>query len=75
MCRFTSKAGHQAQARLGTKKDVGTGLGLWLSKEIVQRHGGEIKVISSREPDHHGATFVVRLPCQSLPGENISPIH
>jgi signal transduction histidine kinase len=44
-----------------TKKDVGTGLGLWVSKEIVQRHGGTIQV-RSREDGPSGAVFVVLLP-------------
>jgi PAS domain S-box-containing protein len=45
-----------------TKEDVGTGLGLWVSKEIAERHGGKIEL----SPDHHsdlgGAVFVVFLP-------------
>lgn len=36
-----------------TKKDVGTGLGLWVSKEIVEKHGGKLQFNTS--PD--GTTF------------------
>jgi signal transduction histidine kinase len=47
-----------------TKKDVGTGLGLWVSKEIVERHGGSIHVKSSHGLDGlAGAAFTLRLPC------------
>ncbi|MBS1149695.1 MAG: sensor histidine kinase, partial [Myxococcaceae bacterium] len=40
-------------------KQSGTGLGLSLSKQIVQAHHGTLEV--SSEPGH-GATFVIRLP-------------
>jgi PAS domain S-box-containing protein len=43
-----------------TKQDVGTGLGLWVSKEIVQKLGGTIAVSSPGEG--LGASFTVRLP-------------
>jgi len=47
-----------------TKKDVGTGLGLWVSREIIERHGGTITLNSK---DGHttmrGAAFVIKLPC------------
>jgi signal transduction histidine kinase len=40
---------------------VGTGLGLPLVKEIIERHGGEVTLES--EPDR-GSTFIIRLPLQ-----------
>jgi PAS domain S-box-containing protein len=46
-----------------TKKDVGTGLGLWVSKEIVERHGGKIQVESHNNGNGRGTTFRVLLPC------------
>lgn len=45
-----------------TKKDVGTGLGLWVSKKIAERHGGTIEV-QSRVGVAHGTVFTVLLPC------------
>jgi PAS domain S-box-containing protein len=47
-----------------TKRDVGTGLGLWLTKEIVERHGGRIEVIS-RADGKQGAAFRILLPASS----------
>ena len=45
-----------------TKHDVGTGLGLWLSHNIVQKHGGWIRVRSSTRPMRTGTTFSIFLP-------------
>jgi PAS domain S-box-containing protein len=42
-----------------TKADVGTGLGLWVSKGIVEKQGGSIVV---DDTGGRGATFRVRLP-------------
>jgi PAS domain S-box-containing protein len=47
-----------------TKIDVGTGLGLWVSREIVERHGGTIQV-GSRGDGLRGAAFEILLPCSS----------
>ncbi len=44
-----------------TKEDVGTGLGLWVSKGIIDKHNGSIHV-SSRTGGASGTTFTVSLP-------------
>ncbi len=48
-----------------TKQDVGTGLGLWVSKEIVERHGGSIQLNTNREHSLGGAVFTVFLPFEA----------
>ena len=45
-----------------TKKDVGTGLGLWVSREIVDRHGGTISMTSRPSLGESGSVFHVHLP-------------
>jgi two-component system, NtrC family, sensor kinase len=42
-----------------TKKEVGTGLGLWVTRQIVEKHGGRIRV---RSHLGRGTTFTVYLP-------------
>ena len=53
--RFYRVPGVQVQSGSG----VGLGLGLFITREIVERHGGMISVESAVG---HGATFTVRLP-------------
>src|SRR5581483_4520758 len=45
-----------------TKGEKGTGLGLWVSKGIIQKHGGSIRVRSSVMEGHTGTCFSVFLP-------------
>ena len=45
-----------------TKKDQGTGLGLWLAYGIVQKHGGSMRVASRTAPGATGTVFSVFLP-------------
>lgn len=48
-----------------TKGDRGTGLGLWVSAGIAERHGGRIRVHSSTRPGRSGTCFVIWLPVQA----------
>jgi PAS domain S-box-containing protein len=43
-------------------KEVGTGLGLWLTREIVHKHGGAVRVRSSTNGQRHGTVFMIWLP-------------
>jgi two-component system NtrC family sensor kinase len=57
----------EAQRRLGepfftTKGQRGTGLGLWVTRSIVQRYGGEMQMRSSTAPERHGTVFSIFLP-------------
>lgn len=45
-----------------TKKDQGTGLGLWVSHEIVQKHGGAMRLRSWTTPGKSGTVFMIFLP-------------
>ncbi len=47
-----------------TKGIGGTGLGLWVSKEIVDRHQGTLQVRSSQQPGPSGTTFALFLPSE-----------
>ena len=49
---------------VSTKGDLGTGLGLWVSSGIVQKHGGTIRVKSNSLPPATGTVFAVFLPLQ-----------
>jgi PAS domain S-box-containing protein len=45
-----------------TKGTLGTGIGLWVSRQLVERHGGQIAVTSSTEPGKSGTTVTIDLP-------------
>lgn len=45
-----------------TKGSAGTGLGLWVSSQIIARHRGRISVRSSQSPRHSGTVFSIFLP-------------
>jgi signal transduction histidine kinase len=45
-----------------TKQDVGNGLGLWITRDIVNRHGGSIRARSDTRPGATGTIFTTFLP-------------
>jgi PAS domain S-box-containing protein len=45
-----------------TKQKHGTGIGLWVSRQLVESHGGTVSVTSSEGPEERGACFSVFLP-------------
>jgi len=45
-----------------TKGETGTGLGLWVTSEIVKKNGWKIRVRSSRNPAHRGTAFSLLIP-------------
>lgn len=52
-----------------TKGEKGTGLGLWVSRGIVEKHEGTIHLTSSVREGHHGTAFSVFLPYEQVLGK------
>jgi signal transduction histidine kinase len=46
------------------KAEAGNGLGLWICKTIVDKHGGQIRWRSSTEGQTHGTMFLVSIPLE-----------
>lgn len=60
----TDTLSHIFEPFFTTKGNKGTGLGLWISREIVDRHRGSLKVKSRRAAHGSGTVFVLFLPCE-----------
>jgi PAS domain S-box-containing protein len=48
-----------------TKGDKGTGLGLWVSRQILKKHHATLRVRSRKAPEKSGTTFSIWLPVAS----------
>jgi len=58
---------HLFEAFRSTKGNNGSGLGLWISKGIVEKHCGSIQFRSSTEPKVHGTVFTIFIPLSGEP--------
>jgi PAS domain S-box-containing protein len=59
-----------------TKTETGTGLGMWVVAQLVDRHGGNIHVWSTQRYGASGAAFSIFLPTthiSDLPGLEVEP--
>src|SRR6202034_3562283 len=45
-----------------TKGNSGTGIGLWIARQLVERRGGQISVASSTDPGKSGTTITILIP-------------
>jgi signal transduction histidine kinase len=64
---------HLFEAFTSTKELRGTGLGLWVSKGIVERHCGFIRVRSSTKPGSSGTVFSIFIPHPGAASESPAP--
>jgi len=62
------------EAFFGTKGNNGAGLGLWMSRQILDRHHGTLRIRSSRRPGKSGTVAALFLPLSpSAPPEQPLP--
>lgn len=59
--------GRVFEAFFTTKGHSGTGLGLWISAEIIERHQGSIRIRSSQRKGSSGTVVTLFLPFQTFP--------
>jgi signal transduction histidine kinase len=52
-----------------TKVDTGTGLGLWVSKELIEKQGGRLRVRSNVSGGLTGTAFSIYIPVRSAEAE------
>jgi PAS domain S-box-containing protein len=55
-------ASHIFEPFFTTKAETGTGLGLWVVAQLLERHKGSVRVWSSKRPGASGTAFSVFLP-------------
>jgi PAS domain S-box-containing protein len=66
-CGMTPQTMARAFEPFFTTKDLnGTGLGLWISAGIVERHQGRLRVRSNADPEKHYSVFSLFLPCEEI---------
>jgi len=58
-----------------TKGSSGTGLGLWISDDIVKRHKGSLRFRSRQEKGRGGSVFALFLPFEALGHSDAPGLH
>jgi PAS domain S-box-containing protein len=53
---------HVFDAFFTTRATVGTGIGLFVAKNFIEGHGGQISIESHTQPEKHGTTVRIFLP-------------
>ncbi len=56
-----------------TKESLGTGLGLWITKQLIEKHGGSVSLHSATEGEHRGTTVSVLLPANCAVAKRQTP--
>ena len=56
-----------------TKGETGTGLGLWVTGEIIRRNRWSVRVRSRCGPRHSGTVFSITMPLRSRTAETAEP--
>jgi PAS domain S-box-containing protein len=52
-----------------TKGNLGTGIGLWVAKQLVERHGGQISISSSTDRGNSGTIVTMTFPFRGAEDE------
>jgi signal transduction histidine kinase len=60
----TTSRQHLFEPFFTTKGTIGTGLGLWVSKQIIDKHGGTIRMRSRSDGVRKGTVFSIVLPME-----------
>jgi PAS domain S-box-containing protein len=58
------------EAFFTTRSTVGTGIGLFIAKQLAEGHGGKIEIESNTSAENHGTTVRVFLPRDPSPSQN-----
>jgi PAS domain S-box-containing protein len=55
-----------------TKQDTGTGLGMWVARELIQKQSGDISIRSTTTPPHRGTTVSLFIPFAIEPAQAVA---
>ncbi len=50
-----------------TKGNLGTGIGLWVAKQLTEKRGGQITLTSSTSATQHGTGVIISIPFTPMP--------